>query len=161
MSWAITAPETRLRSNTSASGSTRITAYRRSAHRSGRDELNGYRFALLAHCRDSRTSLLCLAHPRNHPRHEGDAMALLKPGDHFPPITITPVDGEPIDLSDALAGHYAVILFNRGSWCPYCNAQLRAFQRDAEQLDGLDIKVLPLSADDQATARSAARQARA
>ncbi|MBV9798342.1 MAG: redoxin family protein, partial [Solirubrobacterales bacterium] len=48
-------------------------------------------------------------------------MPLLNPGDHFPPITITPVDGEAIDLPDALAGHFAVILFNRGSWCPYCN----------------------------------------
>jgi len=34
-------------------------------------------------------------------------MPLLKPGDHFPPITITPVDGEAIDLPDALAGRYA------------------------------------------------------
>ena len=29
-------------------------------------------------------------------------MPLLNPGDHFPPITVTPVDGEPIDLPDAL-----------------------------------------------------------
>jgi peroxiredoxin len=80
-------------------------------------------------------------------------MPLLNPGDHFPPITVTPVDGEPIDLPDALAGHFAVVLFNRGSWCPYCNAQLRAFQRDAEKLDGLDVKVVSLSVDDEATAR--------
>jgi len=78
-------------------------------------------------------------------------MPLLKPGDHFPPITISAVDGEAIDLPDALAGHFAVILFNRGSWCPYCNAQLRAFQRDAERLDGLDVKVVSLSVDDEAT----------
>ena len=80
-------------------------------------------------------------------------MPLLNPGDHFPPITITPVDGEPIDLPDALAGHFAVILFNRGSWCPFCNAQLRAFQRDAEKLDRLSIRVLSLSVDDEATTR--------
>jgi peroxiredoxin len=79
-------------------------------------------------------------------------MPLLNPGDHFPNITITPVDGAPMDLPDALAGHFAVILFNRGSWCPYCNAQLRAFQR-AEKLDGLDIKDVSLSVDDEATAR--------
>src|SRR6266480_3106097 len=60
MSWAITAPETRLRSNTSASGSTSITPYRRLAHRSRRNELNGYRLALLAHCRASGALLLCL-----------------------------------------------------------------------------------------------------
>jgi peroxiredoxin len=80
-------------------------------------------------------------------------MPLLSPGDHFPPITITPVGAEAINLPDALAGHFAVILFNRGSWCPYCNAQLRAFQRNAETLDGLDVKVVSLSVDDEATAR--------
>jgi len=80
-------------------------------------------------------------------------MPLLNPGDHFPPITIMPVDGEAIDLPDALAGHFAVILFNRGSWCPYCTAQLRAFQRNSEKLDALDIKVVSLSVDDEATAR--------
>jgi peroxiredoxin len=80
-------------------------------------------------------------------------MPLLNPGDHFPPITITPVDGDAIELPDALAGHFAVILFNRGSWCPFCNAQLRAFQRNVEKLDGLDIKVVSLSVDDEATTR--------
>jgi peroxiredoxin len=80
-------------------------------------------------------------------------MPLLNPGDHFPPITITPVDGEAIDLPDALAGHFAVILFNRGSWCPYCNAQLRAFQRNADKLEDVGVKVVSLSVDDEATAR--------
>jgi peroxiredoxin len=80
-------------------------------------------------------------------------MPLLKPGDHFPNITITPVDSDAIDLPDALAGRFAVILFNRGSWCPYCNAQLRAFQRHAEVLDRVGVKVVSLSVDDEATAR--------
>jgi peroxiredoxin len=80
-------------------------------------------------------------------------MSLLNPGDHFPPLTITPVDGEAIGLPDALDGHFAVILFNRGSWCPYCNAQLRAFQRNAEKLDSLGVKVVSLSVDDEASAR--------
>jgi peroxiredoxin len=84
---------------------------------------------------------------------ERDSMPLLKPGDHFPPITIRPVDGNPIDLPDVLAGHFAAILFNRGSWCPYCNAQLRAFQRSAETLDSLDVKIVSISVDDEATAR--------
>src|SRR3954463_11815154 len=79
--------------------------------------------------------------------------ALLKPSDHFPAIAVTAVDAPTVELPDALAGHFAVILFNRGSWCPYCNAQLRAFQRDAEKLDGLDIKVVSLSVDDEATTR--------
>ena len=81
-------------------------------------------------------------------------MPLLNPGDHFPSITVTPVDRDAIDLPAALAGHFAVVLFYRGSWCPYCNAQLRAFQRAADKLDDLDIKVVALSVDDEDTTRA-------
>jgi peroxiredoxin len=80
-------------------------------------------------------------------------MALLNTGDQFPSITMTPVDDETIELPDALAGHFAAVLFNRGSWCPYCNAQLRAFQRAADKLDELGVKVVSLSVDGEATAR--------
>ena len=80
-------------------------------------------------------------------------MALLNPGDHFPSITVTPVDGEPVNLPDSLAGHFAVVLFYRGAWCPYCNAQLRAFQHASDKLEGLDAKVVALSVDDEATTR--------
>jgi peroxiredoxin len=80
-------------------------------------------------------------------------MPLLNPGDHFPSITITPVDGDAVALPDAFAGHFAVILFYRGSWCPYCNAQLRAFQRAADKLNELDVKLIALSVDDEATTR--------
>jgi peroxiredoxin len=78
---------------------------------------------------------------------------LLGPGDHFPAMKVAPVDAPSIYLPDAFAGHFAVVLFNRGSWCPFCNAQLRAFQRAAGQLDELDVKVVSLSVDDEATAR--------
>jgi peroxiredoxin len=79
-------------------------------------------------------------------------MALLNPGDRFPPLTITPVDAAAIELPDVLRGHFSVILFNRGSWCPYCNAQLRAYQRAGDRLDRLGVKVVSLSVDDEATA---------
>src|SRR5436853_5835188 len=79
-------------------------------------------------------------------------MALLNPGDHFPPITITPVDGEAIDLPDALDGHFAVVLFNRGSWCPYCNGQLRAFERASRTLADNGIRIVSLSVDDKEAA---------
>jgi peroxiredoxin len=36
--------------------------------------------------------------------------------------------GGSLQLPDALDGHFGVVLFYRGAWCPYCNAQLRAFQ---------------------------------
>src|ERR1700729_79965 len=78
---------------------------------------------------------------------------MLQPNDQFPSITITPPAGAPLELPDALGGAFAVVLFFRGAWCPYCNAQLRAFQRAQDKLSELDIKVVALSVDDEATTR--------
>jgi peroxiredoxin len=78
-------------------------------------------------------------------------MTLLHPGDKFPALNVAlPGDGR-LELPDALAGHYGVVLFYRGSWCPYCNAQLRAFQRAADGLAEADARVVALSVDDEAT----------
>jgi peroxiredoxin len=52
-------------------------------------------------------------------------------------------------LPDALAGDFSVVLFFRGSWCPYCNAQLRAFQRASDTLAEIGVKVAALSVDDE------------
>jgi peroxiredoxin len=78
---------------------------------------------------------------------------MLQPNDPFPSITITPPDGAPLELPDVLRGAFGVVLFFRGAWCPHCNAQLRAFQRAQDKLSELDIKVVALSVDDEATTR--------
>jgi peroxiredoxin len=78
---------------------------------------------------------------------------MLHPNDQFPSITITPPEGAPLELPDALGSGFGVVLFFRGAWCPYCNAQLRAFQRAQDKLSELDIKVVALSVDDEATTR--------
>ncbi len=79
-------------------------------------------------------------------------MPLLNPGDPFPRLTIETVGGQPLTIPDVFAGDFAVVLFNRGSWCPYCNAQLRAFQRAAQDLADNGIRVAAFSVDDQETA---------
>jgi peroxiredoxin len=78
-------------------------------------------------------------------------VTLLHPGEMFPRLTVTATDASILELPDALEGHFGVVLFYRGSWCPYCNAQLRAFQRAAESLSEVDAKVVALSVDDEAT----------
>jgi len=78
-------------------------------------------------------------------------MTLLHPGDQFPALPLTPPGGDTLALPDALAGGFGVVLFYRGSWCPYCNAQLRAFQRAAGSLAEVGAKVVALSVDDEAT----------
>jgi peroxiredoxin len=76
---------------------------------------------------------------------------MLHPGNTFPSLTVRLPGGETLDLPNSLEGHFSVILFFRGSWCPYCNAQLRAFQRAACSLAEIDVKIVALSVDDEAT----------
>ena len=78
-------------------------------------------------------------------------MTVLQPGDPFPSLTVALPGGRTLRLPDALAGRFGVVLYYRGSWCPYCNAQLSAFQRSLDSLAGLDISVVALSVDDEAT----------
>ena len=78
-------------------------------------------------------------------------MPLLNPGDSFPRLTIGTTNGQTLTLPDAFAGEFGVVLFYRGSWCPYCSAQLRAFERAGEALAGAGVKVAALSVDDNET----------
>jgi peroxiredoxin len=79
-------------------------------------------------------------------------MALLNPGDPFPRLTNSTTDGQALTIPDAFAGDFAVVLFNRGAWCPFCNAQLRAFERASATLTEAGIRVAALSVDDKETA---------
>ncbi|HEY3716158.1 MAG TPA: redoxin domain-containing protein [Jatrophihabitantaceae bacterium] len=81
-------------------------------------------------------------------------MTLLHPGDTFPDLTISLPGGDTLTLPDALAGHFGIVLLYRGAWCPYCNAQLRAFDRAYDALTGVDARVVALSVDDQATTQA-------
>jgi peroxiredoxin len=85
-------------------------------------------------------------------------MPLLNPGDPFPRLTISTTDDQVLTLPDAFAGDFGVVLFYRGAWCPYCNAQLRAFERAGQALADAGIRVAALSADDkEATAALVAK----
>jgi peroxiredoxin len=78
-------------------------------------------------------------------------MPLLNPGDPFPRLSISTTGGQSLAIPDAFAGDFAVVLFYRGSWCPYCNAQLRAFEQASQTLADNGIRVVALSADDKET----------
>jgi peroxiredoxin len=78
-------------------------------------------------------------------------MTLLAPGSPFPALNLGQSDGAPLAIPDVFDGHFGVVLFYRGSWCPYCTAQLRAFQRASDSLAKVGAKVVALSVDDEST----------
>jgi peroxiredoxin len=76
-------------------------------------------------------------------------MSRLRNGQPFPPLEVPAVGGGTISLPDDLAGSYGVVLIYRGSWCPYCNAQLAAFSRASDALTELGVKVVGGQRDDE------------
>ncbi len=65
----------------------------------------------------------------------------------FPSITATRVGGGEMTIPQDLTGKWAVLLFYRGHWCPYCRQQLIDFQRNLEQLHEIGAEVVALSVD--------------
>jgi len=78
-------------------------------------------------------------------------MPLLHPGDTFPQLTLNIPGAQAIQVPSWFAGEFGVVLFNRGAWCPYCTAQLRAFQRAGDSLTQAGIRVAALWVDGEKT----------
>jgi peroxiredoxin len=55
-------------------------------------------------------------------------------GDRVPDFTLPNAVAKPVTLYERLAKGPVVLSFNRGVWCPYCNAELRAFQEIVPQI---------------------------
>lgn len=78
-------------------------------------------------------------------------MNRLQNGQLFPSFEIPAVGGATLRIPQSLRGSYGVVLIYRGAWCPYCQAQLGAFQRASGKLAEAGIKVVALSVDDEVT----------
>lgn len=74
---------------------------------------------------------------------------MLQNGDLFPSLAFARAGGGQIHLPGDLAGGFGVILFHRGSWCPYCSAQLAEFARVADKFAEDGIKIVSVSVDDR------------
>ncbi len=65
----------------------------------------------------------------------------LRPGQPIPLFIATTEDGKRID-SSALEGAPAVVLFVRGSWCPFCSSQVKNLTRYYKQIVDLGAKLV-------------------
>ena len=53
----------------------------------------------------------------------------LKVGDIAPDFHLPDATGRTVGLYETLAQGPVILIFYRGGWCPYCNLELRAYQR--------------------------------
>ena len=64
----------------------------------------------------------------------GLAEKALRVGDAAPDFTLPDALGNEIAIGDLLRDGPVVVNFYRGSWCPYCNLELRAYQRELPRI---------------------------
>jgi peroxiredoxin len=62
-------------------------------------------------------------------RATGIEATALHVGATLPALTLPDATGRPVDLQALNAAGPLVIVFYRGGWCPYCNLELREWQR--------------------------------
>lgn len=77
----------------------------------------------------------------------------LNPEDTFPHLSAQKVGGGTLNLPEALAGSWSVVLFYRGHWCPFCRSQLSDFQKHSDEYTAAGVKVVALSVDTEENAQ--------
>jgi peroxiredoxin len=82
----------------------------------------------------------------------------LDAGDVFPNIRLSLTDGRALSVPGDFKQPFQVVLVNRGAWCPYCTAQLKAFQQGLASLRAEGIGVVSFSADSLANSRELVRE---
>jgi peroxiredoxin len=66
-------------------------------------------------------------------------------GDLAPDVAPVSIDGHRVRLRDLWRSGPLVIVFYRGGWCPYCNLQLRAWQKVAHELARCGAGIVAIS----------------
>lgn len=74
---------------------------------------------------------------------QGDSAINL--GQKAPKFSLPHSDGKLISLVDLLQQGPVVVTFYRGSWCPYCNLQLRALQARLADIHALGAQLVAIS----------------
>lgn len=78
----------------------------------------------------------------------------LDTGDVFPEMTLSLPGSRQLHVPGDFDHPFQVLLFYRGHWCPYCQAQLGSFQAGLSKLEAAGIGVIAASVDDEATTTS-------
>lgn len=69
----------------------------------------------------------------------------LQEGEKAKDFTLKNAKGIPVHFYDELAKGPVVLTFYRGGWCPYCNAQLRAYQKVLPEIHALGARLIAVS----------------
>ena len=66
-------------------------------------------------------------------------------GEMFPDFNLPNTNDEVVELNKLLQNGKVVIAFFRGSWCPYCNLELKALQDNLKQITDKNVTLVAIS----------------
>lgn len=69
----------------------------------------------------------------------------LRAGDTAPEFVLPSVSGDPVSLHGRLSDGPVVLVFYRGSWCPYCDLALREYHRALPEIQAAGASLLMVS----------------
>lgn len=69
----------------------------------------------------------------------------------IPAVTLTGADNKAVVLSELVQQKPSILVFYRGGWCPYCNAQLAALRDIEPQLQKLGYQLIAITPDSVAS----------
>lgn len=78
------------------------------------------------------------------------AAGSLKDGEAFPEFELPDADGRLVGLAELLAKGPLVVSFFRGDWCPYCTAELHAYQAALPEFHRLGAQLVAVTPDTRA-----------
>lgn len=79
-------------------------------------------------------------------------------GAAFPALTLSDQNGRPVDLGRLMSESPLVVSFYRGGWCPYCNLELRAYQKALPEITELGARLVAVSPETPDNALSTAEK---
>lgn len=78
-------------------------------------------------------------------RATGIERQILRAGDFAPDFVLQGLGAAPVRLSDHLTRGPVILTFYRGGWCPYCNLELRAYERLMPDIRAAGAQVIAVS----------------
>ena len=69
----------------------------------------------------------------------------------IPAVSLTAADNKAVALTELVQQKPSILVFYRGGWCPYCNAQLAALRDIAPQLNQLGYQIIAITPDSVAS----------
>ena len=82
---------------------------------------------------------------QEHIEASGVLETALKVGDTAPMFELPDAHGKMVNFADVLASGPAVVSFYRGAWCPFCNLELRAMQRELAGAEAAGVTLVAIS----------------